>query len=50
VAKSDRNGLRQQKLEIKRAKMEETALGDVEMLNGQSRRLHDFRAFLNIED
>jgi hypothetical protein len=25
-------------------------LGDVEMLNGQSRRLHDFRAFLNIED
>jgi hypothetical protein len=52
VAKSDRNGLRRQKLEIKRAKIEETALGDVETLNrnGKGRGLHDFRAFLNVKN
>jgi hypothetical protein len=34
VTKSDERGLRRRKLEIKRAKIEETVLGGVEMLNG----------------
>jgi len=52
VTKSDKNRLKRQKLEIKRAKIEETALGDVGTLNrnGKGRGLHDFRAFLNVEN